>query len=155
MNKDKILLLLRVGMGVIFFYAGITKVINPNWSPAGYLENAQTFSGFYGWLASASNLPWVTFLNEWGLTLIGAALILGVTTRFAASLGAILMILYYFPVLNFPYAGDHGYLVDDHIIYALVLCLLAVENAGRKFGLDSKLRKLLPGSLGKYYKKIS
>lgn len=155
MNKDKIIVLLRVAMGGLFFYAGITKVINPAWSPAGYLGNAQTFSGFYSWLASSANLPWVTFLNEWGLTLIGVCLILGIAIKLSANLGALLMLLYYFPILEFPYVGSHSFLIDEHIIYILVLCLLANSTTSRKYGLDELLRKFLPGALGKFYRKIS
>lgn len=155
MNTDKIIILLRVLMGGLFFYAGITKVINPVWSPEKYLLNAQTFSGFYSWLANSTNLPWIAFLNEWGLTLIGACLILGIAVKLSARLGAILMLLYYFPILNFPFVGNNSFLIDEHIIYIAVLCLLANTVVSRKYGLDEILRNILPGSLGKFYKKIS
>src|SRR3989304_7293946 len=65
----------RVALGVLFFYAGITKVLNPNWSAAGYLNSAKTFPGLFQWFASAGNLGWINFVNEWGLTLIGFALL--------------------------------------------------------------------------------
>lgn len=133
---------LRIALGILFFYAGITKVLNPEWSPAGYLNGAQTFSSFYAWLASPSNLPWVTLLNEWGLTLIGATLILGLVVRFSSLMGALLMLLYFFPGLSFPHV-DHGYLVDDHIIYIICFGLLYYNAAGRVFGLDKYLRKYI------------
>ena len=118
------------------FYAGITKVLDPAWTATGYLTNAKTFPGFYGWVVSPENIGWVNFLNEWGLTLIGVSLILGLGVRLSSILGAILMLLYYFPVLEFPKV-EHGFIVDDHLIYAVVLAFLATVRAGRYYGLDN------------------
>jgi thiosulfate dehydrogenase [quinone] large subunit len=134
--------LLRVALGVMFFYAGITKVMNSSWSAAGYLNSAKTFPGLYHWFASAGNIGWVNFVNEWGLTLIGAFLILGLWTRWASLGGILFMALYYLPILQFPYVGDHSYLVDEHIIYITALLTLFASNAGAFWGLDSWLRKL-------------
>lgn len=139
--KDGSLLLLRLGLGWLFFYAGITKVLNPAWSAEGYLRGAKTFTGFYHWLASPGMLPVTNFLNEWGLTLIGAALILGVFVRIVAIAGAALMILYYLPILDFPYPDPHSYIVDEHIIYALALLVLAKFEAGRVWGLERLRRR--------------
>ena len=123
-------------MGWLMFYAGITKVLNPEWTAAGYGMSAKTFSGFYQWVISSANISWIDFVNQWGLTLLGISLILGIGVRFSSTLGAVLMLFYYFPILEFPYAGEHSYIVDDHIIYALVLALFAVVRAGRYYGLE-------------------
>lgn len=117
--------ILRFVLGWLFFYSGITKVVNPEWSAKGFLENASTFSNFYSWLASPGILPITNFLNQWGLTLIGVALILGVLVRLSSYLGALMMILYYFPGLTFPYVGAHSLLVDEHIIYVASFIVLA------------------------------
>lgn len=132
------LFILRLAMGWMMLYAGITKVLNPAWSAAGYLKGAKTFNGLYQWLISPSVLPFVNFINEWGLTLLGISLILGIFVRLSSVLGAVLMLLYYFPVLAFPYAGEHSYIIDEHIIYALVLVLFAVMRAGKIWGLDAR-----------------
>src|SRR3989344_8616964 len=113
------LFLLRISLGWLFFYAGITKVVNPEWSAAGYLQGAKTFTGLYQWLAQPGIIPVINFINEWGLLLLGVALILGIFVRLGAVLGVLLMLLYYFPVLDFPYIGKTAYLVDEHIVYAL------------------------------------
>lgn len=134
--------LLRIALGGLFFYAGITKILDPKWSAAGYLKGAQTFSSFYTWLISPSVLPIVNFINEWGLTLLGVSLILGVFVRLSAKLGALLMLLYYFPVLNFPHIAPHSYIVDEHIIYAAALLLLGSLDAGKIWGLAGKNPKL-------------
>lgn len=130
------LLLLRVSTGWLMFYAGITKVLDPNWSAAGYLQGAKTFVGFYQWLLQPNILPVINFVNEWGLTLLGVSLILGIFVRLSSILGAALMMLYYFPVLTFPYIGQHSFIVDEHIIYALTLLFFAAIGAGRYYGLD-------------------
>ena len=137
--RDISLVVLRVALGWIFLYAGYTKVIDPTWSAEGYLKGAKTFSGFYGWLASADMLAITNFLNEWGLTLLGVALILGIFVRFSALAAAAMMLLYYFPVLEFPLV-DHSYIVDEHIVYAVAFVVLAVFQAGRAWGLDSMLK---------------
>lgn len=124
-------------MGWIMLYAGITKVIDPNFSAAGYLQNAKIFSGFYTWLMSPNILLAVNFVNEWGLTLLGISLILGIGVRLSSLLGAFLMLLYYFPILQFPYPNPYSYIVDEHIIYALVLLFFAAVRAGRAWGLEN------------------
>lgn len=129
---------LRLAMGWMMLYAGITKVLNPAWSAAGYLNGAKTFAGLYQWLLNPSVLPVVNFVNEWGLTLLGVSLIVGIFVRLTSALGAVLMLLYYFPVLAFPYAGEHSYIVDEHIIYALVLLLFVATRAGRIWGFDAR-----------------
>lgn len=132
------LVCLRVTMGWMFFYAGITKVLDPKWTSEGYLKSAKFLTGFYAWLASSTMLPIVDFVNEWGLTLLGAALILGLWVKLSSRLGAILMLLYYLP-LGFPYPNAHAYIVDEHIIYLFALLLLGALQSGRIWGLEDKL----------------
>lgn len=136
------LLLLRLALGWLFFWAGITKVLNPEWTAAGYLNNAKTLSGFYHALAQPGIITAVNWLNEWGLLLLGLALLGGIFIRLAGILGAILMLLYYFPGLDFPYAGKTSLLVDEHIVYALALLLLGAFRAGRVWGLATWCAKL-------------
>lgn len=129
--------LLRIALGWLFLYSGFTKIVNPDWSAAGYLQGAKTFAGFYHWLAQPGIISTVDFMNEWGQLLLGIALLLGIGVRLSATLGAVLMLLYYFPVLDWPHIGKTAYLVDDHIIYALALLVLAAFRAGRVWGLEN------------------
>lgn len=139
-TKQKLsLVLLRITLGWLMFYAGITKVLDPAWSAAGYIKGAHTFVGFYQWLLTPGILPIVNFLNAWGLTLLGVSLIVGIFVRLSSVLGAILMLLYYLAALKFPYPNEHAYLVDEHIIYILVLCVFFCMRAGRVWGIDSWL----------------
>ena len=128
--------LLRISLGWMFFYNGITKILNPQWTAEGYLKNAKTFTGFYQWLTAPDIIPVLNFLNEWGLTLLGIALILGIFIRLSSILGIFLMALYYFPILDFPKAGSNALIIDQHVIYALTLMLLASIRAGRIWGLE-------------------
>lgn len=132
------LFLLRVGMGWLFLYAGFDKLRNPAWSAAGYIKRAKLFTPFYSWLAEPTILPVVNFLNEWGLTLIGLSLILGIFVRLSSYLGVIMMLLYYFAIstFNFPYPTSHSFLVEEHIIYSAALIVLAAFEAGRVWGLE-------------------
>ena len=136
------LALLRIAMGWLFFYAGITKILNPEWSANGYLVGAKTFPAFYQWLTQPEILPIINFANKWGLLLIGIALILGIGVRIAAGAGMLLMILYYFPVLTFPTIGKNSYIIDEHIIYALALWLLTAAHSGRVWSLYPWCAKL-------------
>lgn len=156
MNLQKAALaLLRVVLGWLYLYAGLTQVLNPSWTAAGYLAGAKTFSGLYLWLAQPGIVPYINFVNKWSLTLLGVSLILGLGVRASSVLGAALMALYYFAILDFPYPNAHAFLVDEHIIYIAVLLFFASARAGRAYGLDewcanlsvcakfSKLRNLL------------
>lgn len=131
------LLALRLSLGWMFFYAGITKILNPAWTSAGYLKGAKTFVVFYNALLSPSILPIIDFINEWGLLLLGISLILGVFVRLSSIFGTALMLLYYFPILDFPYPNPYSFIIDEHIIYALALLILATWRAGRAYGLEN------------------
>lgn len=83
-SQEISLALLRISLGWVMFYAGIVKILDPNWSAAGYLNNAKTFTGFFQWFVRPDILPVTNFLNEWGLALIGVALTLGVLVRISS-----------------------------------------------------------------------
>lgn len=125
MFKKISLFLLRIGLGIMFLWAGYTKLMNPNWSAAGYIASSKILSGFYDFLLQPNVLPIINFLNEWGLTLIGLALILGIFVRLASFFGLALMILYYLPI----YPPAHG-LIDEHIIYSAAFLVLMAFGAG-------------------------
>ena len=131
------LFLLRVTVGWMFFYAGITKVFDPQWSAEGYLKGAKAFTWFFQIILDPSVLPIINFMNKWGLTLLGISLVLGLFVRFISLLGVLLMALYYI-ALGFPYPNPHSYIVDEHIIYLSIFLFSAAIKAGRVFGLDSK-----------------
>ncbi len=130
---------LRVLLGWFMLIDGAQILLTPQWSASGFLLSAKTFPAFYAWFATAGNSWWVDPLNSWGITLIGVALLLGVGIRAASWAGAALMILYYFPHYDLP-TVPHGYLVEEHLIYAAAFVLIALLPAAQSFGLARFVR---------------
>jgi thiosulfate dehydrogenase [quinone] large subunit len=97
---------------------------------SGFLGNATSgpFSSMYENLAGH---VWADWLFMLGLLGIGSALILGVAGRLAAAAGATLLVLMWSAVL--PPANNP--FLDEHLIYALVLVVLAMTHAGATLGL--------------------
>lgn len=138
-NFQKVsLFLLRVGLGALFFWAGWVKIIDPQWSAAGYIAGSKTLTGFYSWLLQPGILPIINFLNEWGLMLIGLALILGIFVRLASFFGIVIMILYYIPI----YLPANGF-IDMHIIYSLVFLVFMAFGAGKILTLNDWIQTRL------------
>lgn len=131
-------LLLRLALGLLFFFAGWSKLTTDGWTAAGFLQNAT--GPFASWFQSLAGSGLVDFLNMWGLTLIGVALVLGLFMRTASFFGIVLMGLYYFA----DFAGNtaHG-LIDEHIVYIVVLLLFLVGGFGHVWGLDALVERRL------------
>ncbi|ELZ83244.1 MULTISPECIES: DoxX family protein [Haloferax] len=148
------LFLLRVVMGWTLFQGGITKLVtyldadpSNNWTAAGYLANAiPAGNPLMGLWSSMAGSPLIDMLNMWGLTLAGLALILGAFVRFSAFWGAVMMLFYWAAALEggilagLPLA--HGWVVDDHIVYAVLLFGLGAFGAGRILGVDAYLENM-------------
>lgn len=139
------LVAVRILIGWHFLYEGWVKLIDPNWSAAGYLNAASgPFAGLFHWMASSRAIVAVVNpLNEWGLTLIGLALILGVLVRPASWAGAALLALYYLaqPPTGVPYNGPNEgtYLVvNKNLIEMAALIALALIPTP---GLPLRLRR--------------
>lgn len=137
------LLLLRVSLGFLFLYAGISKFLTPNWTAVKYIQSSQTITPLYHWMASQPIINYVNLINEIGLTLIGLSLILGILVRLSSLFGILIMILYYLPILKFPYVENHALIVDEHIIYIFVFFLFFTFDTGNVWGFKSVLGKKL------------
>lgn len=141
---------LRVFVGWHFLYEGIAKLTSPSWSAAGYLKQARgPFAGLYKWLASQPNLlANADLITMWGLTLVGAFLILGLFTRLA-SLGGIALILLFY-LCNPPFVGyfysiptEGSYLiVNKNVVELCALVVILLTGSGRFAGLDRILHGL-------------
>jgi len=130
---------LRLMMGWVFFYAGIVKVIDPNWSARPFLLNVDPVNPLVNVWAAMADWVWLlTPLNQVGLTLVGIALLLGAFTRLSAFFGAIMMLFYWASAYPFPDA----ILIDFQLIYAFLLFLLGAAGAGRILGVDQRLEDL-------------
>jgi thiosulfate dehydrogenase [quinone] large subunit len=95
----------------------------------GFLKFAAAgpFKGFYNDIAGAPLTNWLFMMALLG---VGVALILGVTMRIAAASGTLLLVMMWSVVLR----PENNPFMDDHLIYAMVLVILALTSAGRTFG---------------------
>ena len=141
--------ILRIAIGFIFLWAFLDKVFGLGFSTAserawitgssptaGYLTNA-THGPFADIFQSLAGNPLIDILFVVGLLGIGTAIILGVAMRLASFSGVVMMLLMYlsaFPPANNP-------IVDDHIIYALVLLILPPLKSAEVLGLGKKWSK--------------
>jgi thiosulfate dehydrogenase [quinone] large subunit len=149
--------LLRIGMGWIFLWAFVDKVFGlgyateagKGWidggSPtAGFLSFGTTgpLKEFYGGMAGSSVVEWMFML---GLLAIGLPLVLGIGVRIAASIGVVMLLMMYSALL----VPEHNPVLDDHIIYAVIMLGLAIANPSYGLGLGrwwgkTRLAKRLP-----------
>jgi thiosulfate dehydrogenase (quinone) large subunit len=134
---------LRLALGFVFLWAFLDKVfgfgfatpekgawINGGSPTKGFLANgaAGPFADFYHSIAGATWANWAFML---GLAGIGVALITGIGLRIAAVAGSVLLVMMWSVVLP----PENNPFMDDHLIYAGTLVLLALLNAGATLGL--------------------
>ena len=134
---------LRLALGWIFLWAFLDKLfglgfatkteqawINGGSPTKGFLGNAVQgpFENLYHSIAGAA---WADWLFMTGLAAIGTALILGIGIRLAAIAGGLLLVLMWTAVLP----PENNPFMDDHLIYAAVLAVLALTAAGDTLGL--------------------
>jgi thiosulfate dehydrogenase [quinone] large subunit len=138
------LVALRILIGWHFFYEGLSKLLNPYWTAAGYLsESKWWFSDIFVMLAAnPTPLMIVDFLNKWGLVVIGLALILGCFTRIATIAAIVLLSLYYVaapPFIGLVYAmpAEGAYLIVNKVLIELAaLVVLLAFPTSHVIGLD-------------------
>lgn len=129
---------LRMSMAWTFLYAASHQVLVPGWSVTGFLASTKTFHGLFSLFTGPVLGPIVSFLVEYGHLLIGLSLLTGLMVRASAYAGIMLMILYWMAHMDFPYiSNSNNFIVDYHIVYALVLGLLVVKHSGRNWGMDT------------------
>lgn len=142
--------LLRISLGWTFFWAFIDKLFGLGFTTAsdkawlaggsptfGFLKFAAKgpFAEFYQSLAGSVVVDWLFMM---GLLGVGLALMLGIAVRVAAVSGIAMMLLMFTAVLP----PEHNPIVDEHIIYALVLVSFLYLPVGSKWGLGSKWSRL-------------
>lgn len=139
-----LLLSLRFLIGWHIMYEGLAKVLNPGWSSAGYLKNAQwVLTDFFNWIVTEPTLlSIVDFMNVWGLIAIGAGVMFGCFFKFASISGFLLLMLYYIttpPMIGLSYVvpvEGSNLIVNKTLIEAVALLLLVVFPTNRTYGLD-------------------
>jgi thiosulfate dehydrogenase [quinone] large subunit len=138
------LVVLRILLGWHCLYEGITKLMNPGWSAAGFLsESKWILSGVSSWIiAHASVLSAVDFLNAWGLVAIGTGLILGLFSKPAAIAGTALLLVYYLcnpPLVGLEYSvplEGANLVVSKTLIEAIAMFVVVIFPTSQIVGLD-------------------
>jgi thiosulfate dehydrogenase [quinone] large subunit len=138
---------LRVFLGAAFLYAGLEKLVaSAPFSAAGFLTNGtagtlpESVKGAIVnpshdvWVAIGTNAALVNVVNVAvvaGEVAIGAFLVVGLFTRLAGALGAVMMLLFTIAAWNFANGP-----FNETVVYAAVAAFLVVSNAGIFYGLD-------------------
>lgn len=156
MDKAKGLAAMRVLLGAGFLYAGLEKVFDfagsgQPFTAAGYFKfgtngslpgsaaDAVVNPTHDFWVSLAGNPGLVNVIN-WlvvtGEVAIGIALILGVATRFAGIMGAVMMSGITIASWDFAFGP-----VNETVLYAAVALYLAYAHAGLAYGLDAIIER--------------
>jgi thiosulfate dehydrogenase [quinone] large subunit len=139
---SRALAVLRIAYGLTFLWAFIDKVfgfgyatksskswINGGDPTAGFLKGSKgPFDSFYHSLVGDW---WVSPLFMIGLAGIGLALTLGIGMRIAAGAGTLLYLMMWSAALP----PSNNPVLDDHILGAIALIVLAATAAGSTWGL--------------------
>jgi thiosulfate dehydrogenase [quinone] large subunit len=151
------ILVLRVIVGWVFLFAGSEKLLGLGgsgepFSAIGFLKfgTAGTWPGAAEdaivnptqafWVSLTTNaaaMGVIDFIVPVGQVLIGAALILGLATRFAGLMGALMMGMFFIAAWDF----GHG-IVNQHFVYGTLALFLAYARAGEIYGLDAWIERL-------------
>ena len=144
-----VMTILRVAIGWHFLYEGLTKLLNPEWTAAGYLESATgPLAGMFQALAGNETLlAMVNVLNTWGLVLIGLGLFLGLFTRIAQVAGIALLFMYYIshpPVFSEPGFFREGsyFFISKDFLEMLAMVVLMFFPTGKYLGLDGLFARM-------------
>jgi len=136
--ERSLILYFRFVMAWTFLYAASHQVFVPSWTVVGFLGHTKTFHDVFVVFTTPTMAPITTFLVEYGHLLIGLSLLFGLMVRVSASFGVMLMIIYWFAHMDWPFIeNQNNLIVDFHLVYAGVLVYLIVKRAGHVFGLDA------------------
>ena len=139
---------LRIALGFIFLWAFFDKLLglgfatspDKSWlagsSPtSGFLKSASgSFATFFNSLSGNMLVDWLFMLGLFG---IGIALVLGIGMRIATYTGSLMLLLMFLAV--FPPKANP--ILDDHIIYTLLLIGLYNAKAGENLGFGKSWKK--------------
>ena len=140
------LTILRIAIGWHFLYEGLTKLFDPAWSAAGFLQSATgPLSGLFQAMGNSELITIINVLNTWALILIGLGLFLGLFTRVAQLAGIILLFTYYVshpPMFTDPGFAREGayFIISKDLLEILALGVLMFFPTGKFLGLDGLLK---------------
>ena len=136
---------IRISLGTVFLWAFLDKMFGLGQATPGkdsWLNGGSPTEGFLafgavgpltGFYHSIAGAVWADWLFMLGLLGIGVALLSGVAMRLTAYAGGVLLIMMWSVVLP---PSNHLFM-DDHLIYTMVLAMLALTGAGATLGLGT------------------
>ena len=147
--------IVRIALGVGFLFAGLDKALSLGgggaFNAASFLKFA-TLGSLPGsdpkaivnpthdfWVTLAGNgtlMPIVNTLVVTGEIAVGVCLILGLATRFAGIMGAIMTGLFFIAAWSFSTG-----VVNEQFLYSVLAGYMAVVGAGQVWGLDGVLAR--------------
>ena len=152
---------LRVGVGIIFLWAGLEKILAPEpFDASGFLQfgtagslgwpfvtgevaEGTVFNPTHDfWVALSENESAMALINvlvPYGQLGIGVGLILGLLTRFSSAMGTLMMLFFFVAAWDFEFG-----IVNQHLTYALVTAFLGLIGAGNWYGLDRTVGESAP-----------
>ncbi len=141
---------LRIALGLIFLWAFFDKLLGlgfatlpeKSWlagnSPtSGFLSNS-VYGPFVNIFHSLAGNPIVDWLFMLGLLLVGLSLISGILTKIAGLSGSMMMLFMWLSMLP----PKNNPLIDEHIIYIIILIGFIFFDAGDHLGLGKKWSSL-------------
>jgi uncharacterized membrane protein YphA (DoxX/SURF4 family) len=133
------LLLLRLAIGLSFFYLGWTILFNRSLA---FSLGSRSLPGLSSWLASSPSpiaaIPASVF--AWTLLVVGILIIIGLFTRLASLIGIVIVLASLLPAINFT-AFNPVQLVNDEVIVLFALLVLIFGKAGHYLGVDGGLQR--------------
>ncbi|GGS28379.1 MULTISPECIES: DoxX family membrane protein [Actinokineospora] len=157
----RLLATIRIAMGLVFAWAFLDKSFGLGYatpSANAWINGGSPTKGFLGGIdrgplgdmfRSWAGQAWADWLFMAGLLGIGVALLLGVGLRVAAVAGSVQMALMWaaeWPLARHTDVGEltrsTNPVLDYHIVYALVLVLLAAACAGDVWGMGRRWARL-------------
>jgi thiosulfate dehydrogenase [quinone] large subunit len=130
-------------MAWTFLYAASHQIFNPKFSAATFLGQTKTFHDVYAVIATPAWDPFLTFMVSYGHLLIGLSLLVGLMVRVSSVFGALLLLIYWTAHMDWPFIENaNNFVVDYHIVYAVVCIYLMVKRAGHVWGLDGLASQL-------------
>ncbi|MFD2045303.1 DoxX family protein [Ornithinibacillus salinisoli] len=132
-----VLAIIRIYIGYSWFTSGLGKITGGGFDASGFLHGAVASAGgdhpaVQVWWAAfleavaIPNAGLFSFLVMWGEVLVGAALILGIFTNFAALMGI---------TMNFAFLFSGTVSTNAQMVLLTIFLIVAGYNAGR-YGLD-------------------
>jgi len=135
----------RIGLGWTFLWAFVDKLLGLGFATApeeAWIRGGSPTFGFLsfgssgllaGLYQSIAGHPVVDAMFMFGLSGLGIALLLGIGMRIAGIAGPLMMVLMW--SANLPPANNP--MIDQHIIYALVIMACAAADIGKVWGLGT------------------